>query len=1215
MKLLKIGLINWANIPIGEYEFDGRLNLITGHSAAGKTTILDAIQTVMTAAYSGLYQYNPGQDEAKQQSKTKESRSLASYVLGCDDGRYARPHGAHCHLIAVFRPDKSNEWSESVTAVISVSARLDRSGTKVTAKDEGDFYAVIKGHELSCDQFLEAANGRDVVVAPDRIREHFKKHYPSVQYQLCSGKGDYLAHFYGALQGKELCNANEAKNSARQLSKFMAYRKMDSGLDDFVREEVLEADDMKENIQEVSRIMKTIHEMERQAQHISAATDDLETMQNAASSLVKLHVREGLSRYEKLKRKELATQNEYLDNSRNRDDNKKKKRVAETQAEDHKNQANQLNETLIDLKAKAQGIDVYQQKTALETQLTEAEVALGETTVKLVQANDLRHQQRQMAENGLQVLSQPHHCAPDDDVESWRTLFETAITSDSWANRELIEWLNQADASTMTDEKPILEKIDAAYQNITAHLRDVRPAIEKKHYKIQSNKGDTDTNILELKTEISNLENAGQITLPGYVKQALKLIESELPEAEASILCDHIDVKDDDWQVAIEGFLGNNRFNILVDQEYEREAIDLLKRIKNSTSVVQARKSIKDMKGKTPPSDSIVNLLTFSHPVAEAYVKGAFSNVIMVDDTQTLSRTARGLMKTRQCSGGYKMFVVNMSEEDLVFGQNARERALKAKKERLVDFNGVQSELDKEFRATSFWHKSCDQSRSPGLLSRIETLESTHTKIDRLRKKLASLDLTDIEELRKEIEQTKEQQAKASEKNVAESNNAAVLGNDIARLDRVINHLQKQKEVDGEAVETEEEGLRGMCSYWPSIEIDSELEVIDEAASRKQDALHHYDTPHHRRVSAPARLLTDASQSFNIKGVRQCTLDISAYNSITTDEDDISSISKEFVILTDICRQIDVLLKQFKNDILAKHKDKLKKMSRSFQDIFVNDICFKMTNSIRGGKDRLDMLNRRLEHIRFGDERYKFTSVMVPRYNDFYQFFNEVTEKDFNEDLLDDGVLSERGMNIFERIQDLLISDDINKAVDELNRITDYRNYRSYDIIKIVDGHEISLKNYGTGSGAQLETPSYVIKSAALSSALKFDQQPQSLRMVMIDESFAKLDEQRSKAVINYLSRDLQLQVIFVVPNTKASIYYDQVQLRYDVSKSPSPEPIGELNTRVFVHKAWMKEEAVSELYDREKTQIRNKADQIDFSSFSGELDFLEELESNETNE
>ena len=46
-----------------------------------------------------------------------------------------------------------------------------------------------------------------------------------------------------------------------------------------------------------------------------------------------------------------------------------------------------------------------------------------------------------------------------------------------------------------------------------------------------------------------------------------------------------------------------------------------------------------------------------------------------------------------------------------------------------------------------------------------------------------------------------------------------------------------------------------------------------------------------------------------------------------------------------------------------------------------------------------------------------------------------------------------------------------------------------------------------------------------------------------------------------------------------------------------------------------MKEEAVSELYDREKTQIRNKADQIDFSSFSGELDFLEELESNETNE
>ena len=124
MKLHKIGLINWANLPIGEYEFDPRLNLITGHSAAGKTTIVDAVQTVMTAAKRGLFQYNPGQDETKQHSQKKETRSLASYVLGCDDGRYARPDGAFCHLVAVFRPDAPGERTEVLTAIVSVSARL-----------------------------------------------------------------------------------------------------------------------------------------------------------------------------------------------------------------------------------------------------------------------------------------------------------------------------------------------------------------------------------------------------------------------------------------------------------------------------------------------------------------------------------------------------------------------------------------------------------------------------------------------------------------------------------------------------------------------------------------------------------------------------------------------------------------------------------------------------------------------------------------------------------------------------------------------------------------------------------------------------------------------------------------------------------------------------------------------------------------------------------
>src|SRR5690554_8018956 len=78
-------------------------------------------------AYEILFNYNPGQDEASQRGRGKNVRTLASYVLGCDDGSYARPNGAVGYLAAVFHPTQG-EGGEPFTAVIGVDATIDRAG-------------------------------------------------------------------------------------------------------------------------------------------------------------------------------------------------------------------------------------------------------------------------------------------------------------------------------------------------------------------------------------------------------------------------------------------------------------------------------------------------------------------------------------------------------------------------------------------------------------------------------------------------------------------------------------------------------------------------------------------------------------------------------------------------------------------------------------------------------------------------------------------------------------------------------------------------------------------------------------------------------------------------------------------------------------------------------------------------------------------------------
>src|SRR5690554_5253360 len=103
MFLKKFIYVNWGNIPASEFEC-GPINLPSRGSGSGKTTAADAIQAGVTSAHDTLVNYNPGQDEASQRGRGKHVRTLASYVLGCEDGSYARPNGAVGYLAAVFHP-------------------------------------------------------------------------------------------------------------------------------------------------------------------------------------------------------------------------------------------------------------------------------------------------------------------------------------------------------------------------------------------------------------------------------------------------------------------------------------------------------------------------------------------------------------------------------------------------------------------------------------------------------------------------------------------------------------------------------------------------------------------------------------------------------------------------------------------------------------------------------------------------------------------------------------------------------------------------------------------------------------------------------------------------------------------------------------------------------------------------------------------------------
>ena len=101
-KLTKIKLINWHYFANETIEVKNDI-LLTGANGAGKSTIIDAIQYVLTA----------GEQKFNQAANEFSNRELRGYVcckLGLDDQEYLREGDVTSHVALEFFDDMENKY-------------------------------------------------------------------------------------------------------------------------------------------------------------------------------------------------------------------------------------------------------------------------------------------------------------------------------------------------------------------------------------------------------------------------------------------------------------------------------------------------------------------------------------------------------------------------------------------------------------------------------------------------------------------------------------------------------------------------------------------------------------------------------------------------------------------------------------------------------------------------------------------------------------------------------------------------------------------------------------------------------------------------------------------------------------------------------------------------------------------------------------------------
>ena len=1209
MFLKRLILLNWGNLPNRSYEF-GSVNLFSGGSGSGKTTMGDAIQTLMTAAYDNLYQYNPGQNETTQRGKGgKHSRTLASYILGCDDGSFARTDPTDGYIVGVFHPS-ADEPSPPFSALMGVRAHIDTSGGMKTARQDALAFMILPETTLDKSDLVLTAEGHESTVTLDDLEAHFIKKYGKSGFERYDKKSAYLKRLYGAFRGlDESVVEPEAKAAARSFSKFMAYKKVES-IDDFVSKEVLEAKDLGGVVKDISEQLKTIHGMEKEAKQLQDSIAILKSAEGYAEGYIASWLEKNTLDYKLAQSDYYSLQQEWLNVSNSLTQKQRDYKKADADIEALQGRQKLLYDEEVGLEAQRRGIASLVQKDDLESQKAAIERGLGKQFEQLsLQNAALETNQRQTREIcrklGDDKLRESLHTVLDKQAD---TLCQSLSSTEADGKLDLNIFINTsligdtAHFDTLVDHAQKTQQLHTSWyeywyqsQNGGSHSRYERlteqvSLKEKDYQKLKLRKSALDNEIRSLKNK--------KIIHPPFVTEAVAEIRKRYPDADPSVLCDHIEVADEDWQSSVEGYLGGARFSIIVDTAFEADAIRLVNSLRgNRAKVIQGERSSADVErhGQRLDSRSIIHILEFSHEIARYYMTASYGNVLRVDTAEALRMERRALTKDGMGSGGYSMWRCAMPDEDLVFGETARLKRIAARAKELDDLEIELNSVNDEMVALNQFHQAVSKLSCLALVNAVSGMTRSHNQISALEKQIAQLELGEGEKLEEQLNEVRRNKKLVDDE-------LGVLQGDRGKLEDKINGLKSRssdlsnkKDESQEIVEQRTEAVEKIAEIWPDFNPDKHLEQAELEAKSLNKMI-------------AKNTAESLDQALN-ENERNIDRQLKSHNENCRAGDGIFYRGYEgrydTALFKQVCaaqKDIAIIHKRLKNNVLIKREKDLSKIRKSFDNSFISHFCYTIHQALNSGKAQIEQLNRELKDHEFGAdrERFEFSSSWMPEFREYARFFKEVIESPTlgeREGLFDDGsVFSEAVLPIRDKIKSMLLDNNSDDAQRELKRISDYRNYRCYEIYKNVEGKEpIPLSQYGTGSGGQLETPAYIIRSASITSAFRFSEGQTHLRMVLVDEAFSFMDESRSKEIINYLTQSLGLQLIFIMPSNKSGPFIDLVNNQFIYVKCLSPVLRGELKTQVQVDAKVLKQEEIGKLWQRHKESIYQQ----------GELSFM----------
>lgn len=1066
-------LNNWGGIDHKVLEFHEYVNLFSGKSGSGKSTVMDAIQVILYGSFSPSF-LNKAADDAKNR------RSVLSYLRGEQkDGSANRKDCDFCSVIALEIEDTGTH----IITCIGIAFEVRKSDSEIKKFVYFSHSGKMPESEYLTEQGVCYSNQEIKKLVSARTKSDDNRGKGEVN-RIYGSKEAYLGTLYDVILGYI------DQNRFITMEKSAIALKMTNGTGQFIRDYMFPKN-TSNTIATISEQLDSYRQIKEKIEDLRKRIELLSEIQASGKELVRLQT--------DIVRAEAMIRCIGIEDLRAR---------IQAAEDDKRNLAEKQEQC----KKKVQELSASREEAQQKLIQVSADLKASDLGGKQQQYEELDERSRMLADNTRQwqkILQGMKNWEEDDVI--------TDYISNPVLN--MIAELNQG---RVTEElcQNLHLKIESAKQNIEDEVEDYRDQRREIGKQLKEKKRLVDDMKHDRKPYDENLRSA---------RSALsqQLSDRYGQTVKVQIFADLFDVQEEEWKNAIEGRMGRLKHSLITEPQYAHEAAVLFRNMKQYENVdLINSKAIADSK-----PDCMEGSLYEAVKTQEAYVdvclKRYLGHIIKCRSVEELEQVRDGV--TPDCYSYSNFIFRHLKKKDYTTRACIGRRVSKA---RLAEYEKDVEELSRQEMQLDDLLRRLKEARDFECLkdepSHYVKLSRAGEELARVNKKKMELEET-IRSLRegayKELEE-KEQSLQKQVKMVQEELDQTQ--GELARLGSRIGELSGENESRRQQLE---EKLQGYVpnealeqEVWELLKKQSGQAVINRKKAQVADleekeqaqaetlraARNRYifaypagpfngaETSNEAYEKLLEKYLTDFEPAYEEEFEKKCA---SIYKSLR--ENVIATIHGDIKAAKRHAYEINRLLREtnFSDSTYQIKIEPAKNENGQFFDMLMAEEL-----------DSKNLDNAGIDgQISFGEDA-------------FYQKYEQKIK------LLTDKFMPPKD-------EDEHLQAQKRKEMEQYADYRNYLSFSMFEQVTDEHGNVIRENFVddmaGRDSGGEGQNPKYVALLAGF--AMLYMQQSKrdfKIKLVLLDEAFSKMDQERSAVCLKY-ARKMDLQLIVCVPDER----------------------------------------------------------------------------------